>query len=155
MFIDSQLVFDNGAAITAGGASTNSIDLSVARGLGSTEPLTLSVMCASTFTAAGAATLTIEYQTSPDNATWTTDAQTGAIPLADLTEGQQLATFDIPHNTPVGVPQRYVRLNYLVGTGPFRAGSVNSSIVSGKQVYTGYPPGYTFVAPAVQTFVAG
>lgn len=156
MFIDSQLVFDQGAAITVSAASTNTIDLSVARGLGNTEPLTVSVMAGATFANAAAATLVIAMQSAPDNATWTTIAETGPIPLADLVEGAQLCTFDMPHNIPVGSPERYLRLYYTnTGVDPFTAGTVNSSIVSGKQVYTGYPPGYTFVPPAVQTFVAG
>lgn len=153
MIRDSNLSFDVAAALTATAVSTNVIDLGAKRDLGPTEPLTVSTIVNTTFT--GGTSLQVTLQGSPDNSTWTTLLSGGTVLLASLIEGAQIANFDMASVDPVGgAPYRYLRLDYII-VGTMTAGTVTSDIVSTKAEVHGYPPGFTFVAPAVQTFVAG
>lgn len=146
MFIDKLLEFDPaGTAITATAASTNVFDLSNQRDLSIGDHLTAVIAVQTAFTAAGAATLTVQFQGSVDNSTWTTYAQTDAIPKANLVAGATIA-LPIPAVPPhaAGLP-RYLRLNYAVATGPFTAGAVQSDFVLDRQANNppSYPAGIT------------
>lgn len=131
MILDSQLNFDPlGTAITAGGASTNVLDMVNPRDMAIGTPLKLLIVGSNTFAAAGAATLNIQLQGSPDNATWVTYMETGALSIAQLNSlSAALDDIDlwgtyVPSRT--GVLPRYYRLNYVVATGPFTAGTVGA-----------------------------
>jgi hypothetical protein len=153
MIRDSALNFDSAAAITVTAVSTNVIDLGAKRDLGTTEPLTVSSIVDTTF--AGGTSLQVALQGSPDNTTWTTLVSGGVVPLASLVEGAQIANFDLATVDPAGgPPPRYLRLDYIV-VGTMTAGALTSDVVSGKQQFRGYPPGFAYAPPAVQTFVAG
>jgi hypothetical protein len=153
MIRDSSLNFDNAAAVTVSAPSTNVIDLSAQRDLGTTEPLTISSIVGTTFL--GGTSLQVALDGSVDNVTWTTLVTGGVVPVAALVEGTQIANFDLANVDPVGgVPPRYLRLNYVV-VGTMTAGTVTSDIVSTKEQFRGYPPGFAYKAPAVQSFMAG
>jgi len=159
MILDQLLRFDPPTtAVTASAASTNVVDLinfrDIAVGACPDGFIHLTTTIQTAFTAAGAATLTIQLQMSVDNATWTTVSATDAIPKASLLAGTQI-------NLPLGVMQpqsagipRYLRAYYVVATGPFTAGTLISDLVIGSddlqpsggtgQVYqSGYGPGFT------------
>lgn len=153
--IDGNLLFEPiaGTAITVTAVSTNIIDLLNARDMGIGDDPALKVMVGVTaaFIAAGAATLNIQFQGAPDNGsgapgTYTTYVETSPLSLASPAQlgiNAQLATFDVPR-TPPGVAQpRYLRLNYVVATGPFTAGAINAGIVLDRQGAIAYPPGIT------------
>ena len=152
MFIDKLLQLDPaGTAITVTAPSTNVLDGQQARdfGIGSGghgEPLEFVVTVGTAFAAVGAATLTIQVQGSVDNITWTTYVQTDAIPKANLTAAQQIK---IPMPTQAAAPHaagipRYYRLNYVVATGPFTAGTVEADLVPCAQPGSlGYASGFT------------
>lgn len=124
MICDALMQFDpTGTAVTVTAASTNTIDLSQDRDLGETD-LDLVVTVQETFTAAGAATLTVEWQTSSDNATWVTLVKSRAYALPELTAGAEIFPADIPYGT-----KRYNRLVYTVDTGPMTAGKVQAQLV--------------------------
>ncbi|EAW8182519.1 hypothetical protein HX52_09640, partial [Salmonella enterica] len=93
------------------------------RDIGVGYPLEFWATVDTTATAAGAATLNVQLQTSPDNSTWTTIYDSGALALAALTAGKRLFSAKVP----AGV-QRYLRVNYSVGTGPLTAGAFTSGI---------------------------
>ena len=105
-----------------------------------------------TFTAAGAATLTVQLQEAPDTATsgtpgtWTPIAQTDAIPVANLTAGTKIAEFTIPPKGPEVVASafpRFFRLNYVVATGPMTAGTIAfAGIITGRDDTPEYPAAY-------------
>lgn len=127
MILDKLLMFSEKQAVTASAASTDVIYLGpidgTRRDIGVGYPLEFWATVDTTATAAGAATLNVQLQTSPDNSAWTTIYDSGALALAALTAGKRLFSAKVP----AGV-QRYLRVNYTVGTGPLTAGAFTSGI---------------------------
>lgn len=127
MILDKLLMFSEKQAVTASAASTDVIDLGpidgTRRDIGVGYPLEFWATVDTTATAAGAATLNVQLQTSPDNSTWTTIYDSGALALSALTAGKRLFSAKVP----AGV-QKYIRVNYSVGTGPLTAGAFTSGI---------------------------
>lgn len=150
MYLDKLLEMDPPAtAITVTAPSTNVADGQQARDFGvgdAFERASFVITVGVAFTAAGAATLTIQVQGSTDNAAWTTLMQSDAIPKANLTAGQQIILPLPPQQAAphiAGRP-RYYRLNYVVATGPFTAGQISSYLVPVTQQNSGqYAPGFT------------
>ena len=144
MIIDAQNTFDpTGTLASTIGANTpsvNTLDLGVARDLGPGEEIKLAIAIATAFTAAGAATLNVQLQGSPDNATWTTIQETSAMPVANLVAGFIL-NLEIASAAPGQARPRYYRLNYQVATGPFTAGVFSSFFTLDRQNAIYYPPG--------------
>lgn len=140
--LDASNIFDGtlnpstGVAITASAVSTNVLDLLSGTDIGSglAYDQEVHVDCITTFTAAGAATLQISLQGSIDNASFFDLIFSPVYAKANLVAGQPIFRYAVPPdqlNMP-GVPPaqptliRYLRLNYVVSTGPFTAGSVMS-----------------------------
>lgn len=154
MIIDGLLRFDPPlSAITVTRASTNIIDLLNQRDLGESIPPAMQVYVGvdAAFTAGGAATLVVQAQGSSDNSNWFTYSETRAFSIAELTPIGRLCSFAWP-SVPVGTPgsgnvagaaPRYLRLNYVVATGPMTAGSVNAQLVLDAQSTRQYPAGVT------------
>lgn len=118
MFIDAQLQFSNGQALSATAASTNVIDLgpitpNTQRRIGAGEPMAimLNVSTAADFTT-GDETYSVTLQT--DDADSFGSAATVAqwtIPASQLTAGATIG-LGVPKGVPV---ERYIRLNYTLG----------------------------------------
>ncbi|ROU17797.1 hypothetical protein EB837_02965 [Kluyvera ascorbata] len=127
MILDKLLMFSEKQAVTASAASTDVIDLGpidgTRRDIGVGYPLEFWATVDTTATAAGAATLNVQLQTSPDNSTWTTIYDSSALALSSLTVGKRLLSTKVPSGV-----QRYLRVNYSVGTGPLTAGAFTSGI---------------------------
>lgn len=127
MILDKLLMFSEAQAVTASAASTDVIDLGpidgTRRDIGVGYPLELFVNVNTTATAAGAATVNFQLQTSPDNSTWTTLTTSGDLALTALTAGKRVMSQKVPQGV-----QRYLRLNYVVGTGPLTAGAFTAGI---------------------------
>lgn len=169
MYLDLNNVLSQAQPITVTAPSTNVIDYA---GLGVGVPVNNrfgnatnfgqdpgigdgisppNILCqvGTAFTAGGAATLTVQLQEAPDTAnsgtpgTWTTIAQTDAIPVASLTAGTKIAEFTIPPKGPevaASAFPRFFRLNYVVGTGPFTGGSIGfAGIITGRDDFPAYP----------------
>lgn len=143
MIIDGLLQFDPAlSAITVTRVSTNVIDLLNARDIGvGHPPMYLTVGVNAAFTAAGAGTLTIQAQGSIDNATYSTYAESRALSIAELTPVNRLFTMAWPMRAAQDAFPRYLRLNYVVATGPMTAGSLNAQLVLDPQVAFQYPAG--------------
>ena len=127
MFMDKQLMFSEDQAITATAVSTNVLDMG-APDAGKSE-LSIFAKVGTAFTAAGAATMTIEVQTATD-AAFTTPivlARSADVPKASLVAGYQPIMIDVP----VGC-QRFLRMNYVVSTGPMTAGTLTAGIVADR-----------------------
>jgi hypothetical protein len=159
MIIDNQLVFANGLAITASVGSTV-IDLSggtnfsfgnAARfgedlgiGDGGALPKIVNIIGTAPLTT-DSGTLQVQFQTSTDSATWSTSIETPAIAAGLLTAGASFGKMDWPHRLVGAALPRYVRLNYVVGTGHFTTGTVFSAIVLQRDDWPAgqYPANYT------------
>lgn len=127
MILDKLLMFSEAQAVTNTAASTDVIDLGPIDGnrrdIGVGYPLELFVNVNTTAAAAGAATVNIALQTSPDNSSWTTLATSGDLALSALTAGKRVFSQKVPQGV-----QRYLRMNYTVGTGPLTAGAFTAGI---------------------------
>lgn len=154
MILDGNLLFDTAAAITSSANSTNTVDLANFRDLGVNggeyAPPKLMVLVTTALTSTNA-TLTVNFQGSTDNSTWTTYASSPAYAAAALTAGARLFDIDMPR-PPAGVAiPRYVRLSYTVGVGTFTAGNITAALVMQRQdtpvstagYQSGYPSGFT------------
>ncbi len=141
MLIDQQNQFSAAQAVTALGstASTNVVDLGIARDVGGAVTDQLMLLCevVTAFTSGASGTLQVQFQTSPDNATWSTLAQSDAIPVASLVQGYKFLPGELP-----GGAQRYVRLNYVVGAAAMTAGALTAGLVPSLDVQPVYPRGY-------------
>lgn len=144
MILDKNLLFTPTAqAITVTAPSTDVIDLGVAEniGIGDDPSIEILVLCLQTFTAAGAATLQVAIQGSPDNATWTDMAMTNAIGKASLVAGAEVARWSMPSLIAGQAMPRYLRLNFTVATGPMTAGTIYAGLLLDRQENYAYPPG--------------
>ncbi len=141
MLIDQQNQFSSAQAVTSTGstASTNVVDLGVARDIGGAVTDQLMLLCevVTAFASGGSATLQWQFQTSADNSAWSTLAQSDAIPVASLAQGYKFLPGEVPGGT-----QRYVRLNYVVGTAAMTAGALTAALVPSLDVQPVYPRGY-------------
>jgi hypothetical protein len=192
MFLDQNLQFSNAQAITSTALATNAYDLALGVavaaaagtnvatsalpivwgkatvfgadfGIGNTPGVPRCVGTAiAAFTAAGAATLQVQFQgaiddqaTTMSTKTWVTFAQTDTIGKALLTASTRIFSFDWPMRKIVaaGTQQlpRFVTLNYVVATGPFTAGTMTTdNAMGGADDATGslgqYPANFTVAA---------
>jgi hypothetical protein len=148
MLIDklNQFSADAGDTPTSTGstASTNIIDLGVARDIGGAVTDQLMFLCevVAAFTSGGSATLQVQFQTAPDNGSgapgaWVTLSQSDAIAVAALVQGYKFLQGELP-----GPTQRFLRLNYVVGTAAMTAGALKAALVPSLDVLPVYPRAY-------------
>lgn len=147
MFLDKQNEFSDSQAVTVTAISTNVIDTlpmannpNLVQNLGASANQAaafLVLQVDTTFTAAGAATLTISLEsdstanlaTSP-----TVHFTSAAIPVASLVAGTTLLVIPLP----TGNYERYLGLRFTVGTGPFTAGAISGFITRDIQTWRPY-----------------
>lgn len=140
-----QLLSDQQDLAQAAGAyaSTNHLDLgatgtpygaaaALPRDIGPGEPIPLEVVVTEDFASAGAATLTVALQTDNDVAFGSakTIKTSATIALADLVAGKNIFP-DL--FVPTDVAERYVRLQYTIGTATTTAGKITAGISGGRQ----------------------
>lgn len=136
------------------GLATQNNNPSFGEDLGGGGPLTTApqlmvITGPAAFAAAGAATLRVQLQAAVDTnntgapGTWDTIAQTDDIPVALLTAGRFITSFTVPDRYPGQGFPRFYRLNYVVGTGPFTAGSIGTAaLLTGIDDNPLYPANY-------------
>lgn len=126
MITDRELSFSTAQAVTVTANSTDVVDLGVAHDIARGQNLRVRVQVDTTFTAGGAATLTIALVTSAAAAlsSPTTVYTTAAIPVASLVAGY------VAIDTVIGTTSgRYLGIIYTVATGPMTAGAISASVV--------------------------
>ena len=130
MYTDKLLRVSTDQAITVDAVSTDTIDLSVARDIGEGEELYMHFAVTEAFTAAGAATLTLQVigSTAANLGSPVVLGSTGPIALADLALGKRHAVRINPSIASLGY--RYLGANYDVATGPMTAGKITADVVN-------------------------
>lgn len=148
MITDANLTLSASQAVTATAFSVNTIDLGVARDIGVGEELNIYVNVEVAATAAGAATVNFQIVTSASAnlSTPTIIGQTDAIPKANLVVGAQIL-IPVPVSFINNLGQRYLGLQYTVGTGPLTAGTFSAGVVIDDSIQSGskkvyYPSGF-------------
>jgi hypothetical protein len=155
MIYDLNLIFSNNQAITASAASSNVIDLqgglAINKGTASVWGEDIGIgdgvavpkigAFVTTAFAPGTATLQVQAQYAPDTGanepagtpgTWVTAAETPAAGIlgSAMAQGVKICAFDWP---PVQAPTiplpRYLRLNYVVASGPFTGGNLFAGLI--------------------------
>lgn len=167
-FFDNSLLLSNAQAITVTAASTNLYDVTgagsgvvpsmvfgstglagfdIGTGEGIRPSLYLTVGTA--FVSGGGATLTVQIQAAVDNGSgspgsYTTIAETGLLLAAALTAGAVIQ-LPIPPLTPGEALPRFYRVNYVVATSTFSAGTLTGGIMitPPTQVNKQYPSNFS------------
>lgn len=150
--LDGTLGPTAGAAVTVTRVSTNVIDWLTGRDLGAGAILGIHVDILQTFTAAGAATLTVDAEVCDTvGGAYLQVLSTPALPVAQLIAGVSVFKVGLPVNqllnSVAGVlkaPGRFLRLGYTVATGPFTAGTLFSYLtpILDRDTYYSYPGNY-------------
>ncbi len=146
--LDAQLQLSAAQAVTATAVSTNTIDLGVTRDMGAGNQLNAVFGVDVTAAASGAATVRFQVITSAAASLSSPNviAQTDDIPISNLTAGRRpiVVTLNpsVLNSLPIG--QRYLGVQYTIGTGPLTAGSFTAFITnSGVDVGKYYPSGFS------------
>lgn len=131
MIQDKELFMSEAQAIAATAVSSKVIDLGPKK-YSKDNGAGMELLCQikEAFTAAGAATLEIQLQSSSDEAFSAPKvlAKSDVIAKADLVLGAEIFEIKIPKGA-----DRYLRLNYVVASGPFTAGQIDASLVLDRQ----------------------
>lgn len=154
MWTDALLQLASAQAVTSTAVSANAIDLGSARDIGSGEPLYAVITVDQTVTAAGAATVNFQLISGSGvsggviNAGITVLNQTDAIAKTELTAGRRPIVLKLGRSQLAGQPigQRYLGLQFTVGTGPLTAGQFTVNLVKDVQDLNKlYPSGFTVI----------
>ena len=151
MLLDSSLMFENAAALTASRASTNVVNLVNARDMGIGRELPLVIAGTADFASAGGtATLQIAAQYSEDNNTYVDAALSPVMNITALNSlvGQEWL-FPISWPRPKKASElaswKYIRLYFTVGTQNFSAGGILAYLAIGRQDVVAYPRNFEVV----------
>jgi hypothetical protein len=147
MLLDSSNQFSASQNPTSVGAtaSTNIIDLGVARDIGDAVTQSLYLLCqvATAFTSGGSATLQVQVQSAPDNngvpGSWSTIEQSDAIPVASLVQGYKFLPGAM---VSPATPGRFLRLNYVIGTATMTVGAITAALVPSLDQQPAYARAY-------------
>jgi hypothetical protein len=149
MIADAQNQLSAAQVVTVTAVSTNTLDLGVARDIGAAN-LKVVITVDEVVEAAGAGTVTFQVISSAaaNLGSPTILGQTDAIPKANLTAGRKPIVLEIPRAVLLAQPvgQRYLGLQYTIGTGPLTTGKFTANIVLDAQdVAKNYASGYAIL----------
>jgi len=147
MYTDSQLTLSAAQAVTTTAFSTNTIDLLAAQDPGAGRPVYLIIRVGTAVAAAGAATVQFQIVSSANAnlSSPTILGQSDAIAKANL-GANTLIVATLPKSFVNRIGQRYLGLQYAVGTGPLTAGAFDAYITpdaAGLKYVNPYPVGWS------------
>ncbi len=141
MIIDAQLLFSDAQALTAAAASTNSIDLGIARDVGTGETLYVVVSVGVAMTDAGSDSTVSVYLQTDDNSSFS--SATNSQLIGTLGALSAVGTTLYAKLDPAKVNERYIRLYYTPAGGDLSTGTVDAFITKDISKYTSYADGIT------------
>lgn len=148
MILDGNLQFCSAQAVTASADSTNTIDLLNAGDLGAGEDIRVAILCTTTATAVGAATLNIQLVGAAGGDAAFASPQiideTSPIPKASLLAGNRFE-LNVPRiwaGSAVLASIRYLKLTFTVATGPLTAGAFSANFTKVNQDNRSYAANY-------------
>lgn len=155
MITDNALRVSTNQAVTVTAVSTTSIDLAIAREVGSGTPLKFNVAVTATVTAVGAATVDFQAIVADDAGLTSNVVVVGRsepVGKADLVADVALSGKNAKHSIAVPIDlklgskgQRYLGMRYTVATGPLTAGTFTADLVLTTQDRKYHAPGFTIV----------
>lgn len=141
MYVDAQLLFSDAQAVTAAAASTNIVDLGVARDLGTGQDLYVVVSVDTTMDDDGDDS-TLEVKVQKDTVEGFGSAEDAQI-IGTFAATSAAGTRLVAKLDPDKIDQRYIRLYYTPANGNLSAGAFTAFITTDVQAYTSYAAGYT------------
>lgn len=135
MILDAENRFSNAQAVTVTAKSTDTVDMGpnshAKNSQGQEKKLEILLHVNTTFTAAGAGTLTVQIRSSAnsDMSSPVIHESSDVLALADLVAGNKIR---YQPRVPINAG-RYLDLNYVVGTGPMTAGALSAYITRDRQ----------------------
>lgn len=152
MLTDAKLLFSSAQAITSTAASTNIVDLGVNNDPGIGDPtLQFAIYVGTTFTTGDAAALQVQVQGAPNSSgspgSYVTIIETDVLAVSVLAAQAEIP-LDLSKRSVVQALAlyRFLRLNYVVSTGTFTAGTLTAMLVINRDsglTMGQYPSGYT------------
>lgn len=140
--LDLNTKYSIAQAVTSTGdtASTNVYDVGSANSsdIGLNDELWINVVCSTTATSGGSATVQAVLQDSADNSTFADVLAGPALAVANVTQGAVL----LQACPPLGL-RRYTRIVYRVGTAALTAGKFDAFISMDVQRNIARPSGFT------------
>ena len=142
MILDAQLEFSSAQAITAAAGSTNTVDLSAVRDIGTGADLYLVVNVTTAFTDTGSnSTLTVAIE-GDSTTSFTPDGTEDQFTIPALAAAGAVYISKLnPGSAPL--QYRYIRLKYTPNNGDLSAGAVSAHLVNDVTKFVAYAKGYT------------
>lgn len=136
MYIDAQLQFSDAQALTSAAASTNLVDLGIARDIGNGSELFIVLVVDVALTDASSnSTVAVILQT--DSVEGFGSPLTGQT-LFTIAATAAVGTKYIARIQPDGADERYIRLYFTPANGDLTTGSVTAFITTDIDKYTAY-----------------
>jgi len=143
MILDSQLEFSSAQAVTASAASTNLVDLGIARDIGVGEDLWIRIGVTTAMTDSGSdSTITVTLQTD-DNASFSSAATVATLVVIPATTAAGVEYYIKLPAAVLAEYERYIRGYYTAANGNLTTGSFDMNIVKDIQHYTDFASGFS------------
>lgn len=142
MYVDSQLQFSSAQAVTSAAGSTNTVDLSAVRDIGTGRPIHILVAIITTLTHGGSNTGVTVALEGDSTTSFTPD---GTFTLFTIAAAAAAGTVYIATLDPGSAPlaYQYLRLKYTPTGADLTGGTISAFVALDIQKYTSYADAIT------------